>query len=142
MQKASKIMFIFGIIFAVIGLPFLVSSTIVSFSIYSPSYIDNLKEQIIDGRIVIDPSMTLDEQVAYIRNMFLIIGVISIVFLLILGASIVIANIAKRNQSVKFYVINIVLSVLTLNTFLILASIFALVAFYQEQNSETINVSY
>lgn len=142
MQKASKIMFIFGIIFAVIGLPFLVSSTIVSFSIYSPSYIDNLKEQIIDGRIVIDPNMTLDEQVAYIRNMFLIIGVISIVFLLILGASIVIANIAKRNQSVKFYVINIVLSVLTLNTFLILASIFALVAFYQEQNSETINVSY
>ena len=142
MQKASKVMFIIGIVFAVLGLPFLVSSAIVSFSIYSPGYTDTLKEQIIDGRIVIDPSMTLDEQVAYIRNVFLIIGIISIVFLLILGASIVIANIAKRNTLVKFYVTNIVLGVLTLNTFLVLASIFALVAFYQEQNSETINVSY
>lgn len=142
MQKASKVMFIIGIVCAVLGLPFLVSSTIVSFSIYSPNYIDNLKEQITDGKIIIDPNMTLDEQVSYIRNMFLIIAILSIVILLVVAASIVIANIAKRNKESKFLITNIVLGVLTLNTFLVLASIFAFVSNYQEQNSETINVSY
>ena len=141
MRKASNILYMIGIIMALLGLTLYVVMTFSSYRISSSSYTDTLISQLESGAVTTDFPGTYAEQAAQLQHIFLIIAIVLTIFTVINAAKFVLAITAKRSMDNRFIITSLILGALSLDTLIILASIFGLVANKQERDVEEINAS-
>ena len=139
MKKASRMLLLLGLIFTSFSLVLFVMMTVVSFMIAAPNYKEELIKQLTSGSLHTTFPGTPAEQAAQIQNMFLIMAIVFLLITIISVGKLVFANLSRRNEEKKFYIVSLVLSSLTLDVFIILASIFGLLTLNEEE--EVINAS-
>ena len=141
MRKASNILYMIGIVMALLNLTALVVMSFATFSIASPGYTSTLISQLESGAVTTDFPGTYAEQAAQLQKMFLVFAIILTVFTVIGAAKFVLSITAKRSQDKRFNIVSLVLGALSLDVLIVLASILALVALKEEREVEVINAS-
>ena len=138
MDKASKILNLIGYIFEILLGVIFVLFFITSIIILTPNGTAIIREGLISGRIAGNPALSLEENINYIHNLFVVATIIFFILMaLFVTESIFAIIVSRKGNNKKLIITSLILSILSLNAILIVANILLL----KDNEEETIIVS-